>query len=71
MHETLKNRTYLGKKKIFNILGADFLAPKCSHRREKQPVLGPSSLLKKGKLLSLLNVCEVVKYVYLPLLNLK
>ena len=26
---------------MFNFLGADFLAPKSSHRREKQPVLGP------------------------------
>ena len=35
------DRTYLGKKIVFKFLGADFLAPKSSHRREKQPVLGP------------------------------
>ena len=26
---------------FFNFLGSDFLAPKSSHRREKQPALGP------------------------------
>ena len=41
MHEPLKNRTYLGKKLPFHFLGADFLAPKSSHRCENQPVLGP------------------------------
>ena len=38
MYELL-NRTYLGKKLFFNFLGADFVAPKSGHRREKQPVL--------------------------------
>ena len=42
MHESLKNRTYLGKKQFFNFLGADFVAPKSGHQREKQPVLGPA-----------------------------
>ena len=41
MHEPLKNRTFQGKKLLFNFLGAHFLAPKSGHRREKQPVLGP------------------------------
>ena len=41
VHEPLKNITNLGKKLFFNFLGADFLAPKSSHRLEKQPVLGP------------------------------
>ena len=43
MHEvlmSLQNRIYLGKK-FFNFLGANFLMPKSSHQREKQPVLGP------------------------------
>ena len=32
-------------EKIFKkFLGVDFLAPKSSHRREKQPVLGPGSI---------------------------
>ena len=31
--------TYLGKKLFFNCLGANFLTPKSSHQREKQPVL--------------------------------
>ena len=39
MHEPLKNRTYQGKKSFFNFLGADSLAPKSGHRREKQSVL--------------------------------
>ena len=42
MHEPLKNRTYLGKKLFLNFLGDDFLATKSSHRRGKQPVLGPN-----------------------------
>ena len=41
MHEPLKNSTYLAQKLFFNFLGVDFLAPKSSHRCEKQPVLGP------------------------------
>ena len=41
MHEPLKNSTYLAQKLFFNFLGFDFLAPKSSHRCEKQPVLGP------------------------------
>ena len=40
MHETLKNRTYLGKKMFFNFLGINFVVPKSSHGREKQPALG-------------------------------
>ena len=39
VHELLKNRTYVGKK-MLNFLGASFLAPKSSHRCEKQPLLG-------------------------------
>ena len=39
MHEPLKNRTYLGKKK-FNFLGADFLTLKAVTNVKKQPVLG-------------------------------
>ena len=35
----------LEKKLSFNILGATFLARKSSHRREKQPVLGPGIYL--------------------------
>ena len=38
MYELL-NGTYLGKKLFFNFLGADFVAPKSGHRREKQRVL--------------------------------
>ena len=45
MHEPLENRTYIGKK-LFNFLGADFLAPKSGHQREKQPVLGRAHLKK-------------------------
>ena len=41
MHEPLKNRTFQGKKLLFNFLGANFLAPKSGHRHKKQPVLGP------------------------------
>ena len=39
MHETLKNRTYLGKKNCFLIFWVPvFLCPKaCAHQREKQP----------------------------------
>ena len=44
MHEPLKNRTFLGKNLTFDFLGADYLAPKSAHRREKQPVLGPASV---------------------------
>ena len=44
VHELLKNRTYLGEKLFFNFLGADFLAPKSGHRREKRPVLGPEGI---------------------------
>ena len=44
--EPLKNRTYLRKKLFFNFLGADFLAPKTGHRREKQPVLEPVCTFK-------------------------
>ena len=40
MHEPSKNITYLGKKLFFNFMGADFLAAKSGHRREKQPLLG-------------------------------
>ena len=40
MHEPLKNRTYVEKKLFFNFLVRDFLMPKSSHQREKQPVLG-------------------------------
>ena len=40
VHESLKNRTYLGKI-FFNFLGAYFLMPKSGHWLEKQPVLGP------------------------------
>ena len=38
-YESLKGRTYLGKKNVFNFLDGDFLEPKSGHRREKQPVL--------------------------------
>ena len=44
MHGPFKNRTYLGKKLFFNFLGANFLAPKSSHRHEKQLVLGPDPI---------------------------
>ena len=40
MHEPLKNRTHLGKKLFFSVLGADFLALNSGHQREKQLVLG-------------------------------
>ena len=40
VHEPLENRTFLGKL-FFNFLGVNILAPKSSHLREKQPVLGP------------------------------
>ena len=36
--EPLKNRPCLRKKLLFNFLGADFVRPKSSHRRQKQPV---------------------------------
>ena len=49
MHEPLENRTYIGKK-LFNFLGADFLAPKNGHQREKQPVLGRAHLKKPRSL---------------------
>ena len=41
MHEPLKNRTYLGKKVVFNFLGVNFVDPKSGHQHEKQHVLGP------------------------------
>ena len=40
MHALLKNLTYIGKKLLFNFLGADVLSPKSSHRLEKQLALG-------------------------------
>ena len=40
MHEPLKNRTHLGKKLFFSVLGADFLTLNSGHQREKQLVLG-------------------------------
>ena len=43
MLEPLKNRTNLRKKLFFKFLGANFVAPKSLHRREKQSVLGPAS----------------------------
>ena len=49
MHEPLENRTYIGKK-LFNFLGADFLALKSGHQREKQPVLGRAHLKKTRSL---------------------
>ena len=42
MHETLNNRTYVGKKMYFNFLGTNF--PTSAHRGEKQPVLGPGEI---------------------------
>ena len=43
MHERLKNRTFVGKKFFFNILGIDFLPPERGHRREKRSVLEPAN----------------------------
>ena len=52
MYEPLKNRTYLGKNRIelifFHFLGADFVASKSGHRREKQPVLGLDNSVRKN-----------------------
>ena len=48
MHKLLKNGTYLGKKLFFNFFEADFIAPKSSHEREKQPVLEPDSMFLVG-----------------------
>ena len=40
-NDPLKDRTFLGKKKLFfNFMGANILAPKRSHRCEKKSVLG-------------------------------
>ena len=44
MHETLNNRTYVGKKMYFNFLGTNFPAATSAHRGEKQPVLGPGEI---------------------------
>ena len=41
MHETLNNRTYVGKELFFSFLGASYFTPKSAHRRENEPVLGP------------------------------
>ena len=61
MHEPLKNRTFLGKL-FFNFLGANFLAPKSDHQREKQPVLGDGLIretyffsLKQNTIIWMLN----------------
>ena len=48
MHESLRNKTYLGKK-LFNFLGANFLTSKSSHWHEKQPVLGPGHFAWQGR----------------------
>ena len=59
--ESLKKRTFLGKKMFFNFLGANFLVPKSGHRCERQSVFG----------LDIQSISTTVAEEYITVLNTK